>query len=79
MPGRVDLVATPTSAGYWVLTETGTIFAFGDARFHGAPSPLGGGDRFVSLASTPGRRRLLGLLGPGPGRSRSGTPWPTAT
>ena len=42
VPGRVDLVATPTSAGYWVLTEAGGVFAFGDAKFHGAPFAAGG-------------------------------------
>ena len=52
-PGRVDLVATPSSGGYWILNETGGIVPFGDAKFHGAPGPPGAGDRYVSLAPTP--------------------------
>jgi plastocyanin len=53
VPGRVDLVATPSSGGYWILNETGGIVPFGDAKFHGAPGPPDAGDRYVSLAPTP--------------------------
>ena len=37
----VNLVATPTGGGYWIITADGAVFSFGDAQYHGrvyAPS-----------------------------------------
>lgn len=31
----VALVPTPSGAGYWIVTKTGEVFAFGDARYYG--------------------------------------------
>jgi N-acetylmuramoyl-L-alanine amidase len=31
----VSLTATPTGKGYWVMTQDGAVFAFGDAQFFG--------------------------------------------
>jgi hypothetical protein len=32
----VQMVATPTGHGYWLLARDGGIFTFGDAKFHGS-------------------------------------------
>jgi hypothetical protein len=37
------MVPTPTGRGYWEVTETGEVFAFGDAEALGSPGPAGRG------------------------------------
>ena len=32
----VDICATPSGSGYWLVTGGGGVFAFGDAHGHGA-------------------------------------------
>jgi hypothetical protein len=32
----VDICATPSGSGYWLVTGAGGVFAFGDAHTHGA-------------------------------------------
>ena len=44
----VQLVPTPTGAGYLVLNRDGGVFTFGDAPFHG--SAVGTGQPAVGLA-----------------------------
>jgi len=34
----MDLVATPTGAGYWLVTWDGEVHPFGDAVWHGDPA-----------------------------------------
>ena len=48
----VGLARTPSSAGYWLASSDGSVFAYGDARFLGAP---GGNLRqpIADLAATP--------------------------
>ena len=51
----VDLEPTPTGHGYRVVDDTGRVFAFGDAAWHGnvEPSRLAAGERITSLSATP--------------------------
>jgi len=32
----VNMTATPSGKGYWLVADDGGIFAFGDAAFHGS-------------------------------------------
>ena len=51
----VDLEPTPAGGGYWVLDNTGTVRAYGDATNRGSADParLGPGERATSLSATP--------------------------
>ena len=48
----VDIAATPTGAGYWILTREGGVFAFGDAIDAGSPRRLGAAAASVRIHSS---------------------------
>jgi hypothetical protein len=48
-----DMAATPSGQGYWVLTATGGVYAFGSAKHHGSLSRSGIGSGGVKIRSTP--------------------------
>ena len=50
----VDLIATPTGAGYVMVAADGGVFAFGDAEFHGSAADLDLAAPIVGLAPTEG-------------------------
>ena len=57
----VDLEPSPSGAGYWILSNTGTIDAYGDARgrvFIDRLPSLDGGEEAASLSATPSGRGL---------------------
>ncbi len=43
---------TPTGAGYWLASNRGAVFAFGDAAFHGS-LPAGSSSTVVDIAPAP--------------------------
>ena len=47
----VDMAATPTGRGYWILTEWGGINCYGDAKYYGHHSHTG--VKFKAIAATP--------------------------
>ncbi|MCL2395599.1 MAG: hypothetical protein FWC87_13050, partial [Acidimicrobiaceae bacterium] len=47
----VGIAPTPSGDGYWLLGADGGVFAYGDARFHGAA--VGSALRSVGIAATP--------------------------
>jgi hypothetical protein len=49
----VGMAATPTHAGYWLVSTDGGIFAFGDARFFGSTGGLKLNQPIVGMAATP--------------------------
>src|SRR3989440_5049916 len=51
----VDMAATPTAKGYWLVASDGGIFSFGDAHFYGST----GGKRLAQpvVDMTPARTR----------------------
>jgi hypothetical protein len=49
----VDIAATPTGRGYWLLAGDGGIFTFGDARFYGSTGALTLNRPIVAMAPTP--------------------------
>ena len=36
----VDMAATPSGHGYWLVATDGGVFSFGDARFHGSTGAI---------------------------------------
>ena len=48
-----DVAATPSGQGYWVLTSTGGVYAFGTAKHHGSLSRSGVTAGGLKLRSTP--------------------------
>ena len=36
----VDMAATPSGNGYWLVASDGGIFTFGDAQFHGSTGAM---------------------------------------
>ena len=46
----VQIRATPTGEGYFVMGADGGIFTFGDSRFHGAKPGLKDGSSAIDLA-----------------------------
>jgi hypothetical protein len=46
----VDIAATPSGRGYWLLGADGGVFTFGDARFFGSGTRAGGS--YVGIAPT---------------------------
>ena len=42
VPRTVALRASSTGLGYWIVTDTGKVYAFGDARDLGGSPPLAG-------------------------------------
>jgi hypothetical protein len=36
----VDMAATPSGNGYWLVASDGGIFSFGDAQFHGSTGAM---------------------------------------
>ncbi len=69
-------VATPDGEGYWVLLGNGQVYNYGNAGNLGSPPvvelqpPRCGDRRLLDLR----RRRLLGLVGAGPGLQLRGRP-----
>ncbi len=49
----VDIAATPTANGYWLVASDGGIFSFGDAKFLGSTGALHLNRPIVGMASTP--------------------------
>jgi Transglycosylase-like domain len=52
----VDVAATPTGNGYWIVGADGGIFALGDAQYYGSASSLPLARPIVGMASTPDGR-----------------------
>jgi cell wall-associated NlpC family hydrolase len=48
----VDLAATPTGHGYWLITANGDVYTYGDARFFGTASLSAGAGDAVRLVPT---------------------------
>lgn len=46
------MAATPTGRGYWLGASDGGIFAYGDAKFHGASVPTTAAVRGFARTST---------------------------
>jgi len=42
LPAIVAAAPTPSSAGYWLVSAEGQIFAYGDAAYHGSPKTMNG-------------------------------------
>jgi len=49
----VDIAATPSGKGYWLLGSDGGIFGFGDAAFHGSTGGAKLNRPVVAMAATP--------------------------
>jgi Transglycosylase-like domain len=49
----VDVAATPTGNGYWMVGSDGGIFTFGDAQYYGSTASLSLDRPIVAMASTP--------------------------
>ena len=49
----VDLAATSSGNGYWLVAADGGIFTFGDARYHGSTGNIALNQPIVGMASTP--------------------------
>ena len=49
----LDIAATPTGGGYWLLSSDGGIFSFGDAGFHGSTGAMTLNAPVVGMAPTP--------------------------
>ncbi len=49
----VDMAATATGDGYWLVSRDGGIFAFGDAAFHGSMGAVALNEPIVGMAATP--------------------------
>jgi hypothetical protein len=49
----VDIAATPSGKGYWLLGGDGGIFSFGDASFHGSTGNITLNQPVVGMAATP--------------------------
>ena len=54
-PAYTDMVATPSSNGYWITSAEGGVFTFGNAGFYGSLPSLGvqPAAPIVDMASTP--------------------------
>ncbi|GIU89623.1 MAG: hypothetical protein KatS3mg010_0722 [Acidimicrobiia bacterium] len=52
----VDIAATPSGRGYWLVASDGGIFAFGDARFLGSTGGLVLNRPIVGMAASPSGR-----------------------
>jgi hypothetical protein len=48
----VDIAATPSGKGYWLLGADGGIFSFGDAAFHGSTGNIKLNQPVVGMAAT---------------------------
>lgn len=63
----VEICPTPSGGGYWICSTDGSVYAFGDAPFHGSLPGLGvtPAAPIVSMAATPdgGGYWLLGADG----------------
>jgi hypothetical protein len=49
----IDIAATPSGNGYWLLGSDGGIFSFGDAAFHGSTGGRRLNQPVVAMAATP--------------------------
>ncbi len=52
----VDMAATPSGRGYWLVASDGGIFSFGDAHYYGSTGALSLNKPVVAMASTPDGR-----------------------
>jgi hypothetical protein len=50
----VDVVATPSGEGYWLVASDGGVFSFGDARFHGSLGGVRLNEPIIGAAASPG-------------------------
>jgi hypothetical protein len=57
----VSVMADHTGNGYWVVTSTGAVYAFGDAAYYGGP----GRGTVTSAVATPDGKGYWILLGDG--------------
>jgi photosystem II stability/assembly factor-like uncharacterized protein len=48
----VEIEPTPTGAGYWIVTATGKVLAFGDAKFQGDMSGKGLNQPIIGMSVT---------------------------
>ena len=48
-----DMATTPSGQGYWVLSSSGGVYAFGSAKHYGSLSRSGVGSAGVKIRSTP--------------------------
>jgi photosystem II stability/assembly factor-like uncharacterized protein len=48
----VEIEPTPTGAGYWIVTATGKVLPFGDAKFHGDMSGKGLNQPIIGMSVT---------------------------
>ena len=49
----VGMASTPSRKGYWLVTRSGRVIAFGDAKLHGSASSLHLSQPVVGIARTP--------------------------
>ena len=52
----VDMAATPSGNGYWIVASDGGIFAYGDAGFYGSAGDIQLNKPIVGMARTPDGR-----------------------
>lgn len=55
----VGIASTGSGEGYWVVARDGSVFAFGDARFHGSMGGTRLNQPIVGMAATPSGNGLL--------------------
>jgi hypothetical protein len=55
LPTIATAAGTPSSAGYWLVSAEGQIFAFGDAAYHGSPAKAPAGKVIAILPTSTGR------------------------
>jgi hypothetical protein len=48
----VGMAATPNGEGYWIVDQTGDVFAEGNAKNQGSPAGLITGQQVVSITSS---------------------------
>jgi hypothetical protein len=53
-PGAaIALAPTPDGGGYWIATNDGGVFSYGNAQFHGSAAPYRPAAPIVGIAATP--------------------------
>lgn len=55
LPAIAAAAGTPSSAGYWLVSAEGQVFAFGDAAYHGSPAKAPAGKVIAILPTSTGR------------------------
>jgi hypothetical protein len=61
----VDMASTPSGQGYWVLSASGGVYAFGSAKHYGSLARSGVGAAGVKIRSTPSGKGYWILAGNG--------------